>query len=457
MQPTKLARSLITIPERLRKDYGDDEMDSLCDSIERFGLICPIVIDADNNLIDGGRRLAALDVLKWKEIPVYYREKMPLDMLHELELEANLQRKEMTWQERVCSIAKIHHMKTCRSASEGEKWGMRETGAMLGLAVGKVKYTVDIASRINAADAEVIACDGITEAIKLLIKREQDAAMRELSIRSMAPEVGAMHDAVADAVEEPTSKPPPATIVPITSMLLRQHDLSLSVLKGLPSHSIDHCITDPPYGIDMKMLDQENQGMQNIQSVAVSHDVNDNLAMFDELFPLVYRVLKEKGFFVLWCDIMNWQRLFDTASRCGFRVQRWPFVWCKTHMTMNQAAQYNFTKDTEIAMICAKKNASLVRVQSTSYALASNEEVKKQFKDHPFVKPPECWTPFIEAMTNEGDTILEPFAGRGSGVLPMLKAGRKVVAIEYDETHYTYLVDNVKQYFLTQNSNTKFI
>ncbi|HET6457358.1 MAG TPA: ParB N-terminal domain-containing protein [Nitrosopumilaceae archaeon] len=54
---------------RIRQDYGDIE--SFARSIESLGfLIYPIAVTADYLLLDGGRRLAAVEFLGWKVVPV---------------------------------------------------------------------------------------------------------------------------------------------------------------------------------------------------------------------------------------------------------------------------------------------------------------------------------------------------------------------------------------------------
>lgn len=57
----------IKVGERFRKDLGD--LDSLANSIKEFGLMHPIVIDTDDKLIAGQRRLAAFEKLGLKKIP----------------------------------------------------------------------------------------------------------------------------------------------------------------------------------------------------------------------------------------------------------------------------------------------------------------------------------------------------------------------------------------------------
>lgn len=465
MTRTTLPLASITISDRLRKDYGDDDMERLCNSMERLGLIQPVVVNQNLQLIAGGRRCAAAIALGWTEINVVFRETLSADELHELELEENLQRKEMTWQERVCSIAQIHWVKVQRNNLEGNSWGMRETGAMLNMALGKIQHCIDVARAINANDEPVVKCDGFSEALKLLWKRSEEAAQRELSSRSVALNNSAPPSLDAYALDEDAlvgflpKDVPLAPVIPevaLSKILYHQPNLSLSVLKSLPTGCVDHCITDPPYGIDMKNLSQEGESLIDIDSIVESHGVEENQEMFAELFPQVFRVMRDKGFFVLWCDIMQWQRLYDLAIAAGFRVQRWPIVWYKTHPCKNQAAAYNSTKDIELAMICRKPNTTIPRILNSSVISADGTKTQEKY-GHPFAKPEECWTGLLWGLTMEGDTILEPFAGRGSGVIPMITMLRKVIAIEYDETHFAYLVENTKRAFLDKNADTKFI
>ena len=58
--------SEIKINNRFRKDYGDIE--SLAKSIEEIGLLHPIVINSDFELVCGGRRVEAMRLLGREEI-----------------------------------------------------------------------------------------------------------------------------------------------------------------------------------------------------------------------------------------------------------------------------------------------------------------------------------------------------------------------------------------------------
>jgi ParB family transcriptional regulator, chromosome partitioning protein len=58
----------IKIGPRFRKDLGD--IDTLARSIAEIGLLHPVVINQNNELIAGARRLQACKSLGWNEIAV---------------------------------------------------------------------------------------------------------------------------------------------------------------------------------------------------------------------------------------------------------------------------------------------------------------------------------------------------------------------------------------------------
>ena len=60
--------SKIKLKKRIRKDTGD--MKSLMDSLVKYGLINPVVVNSKYELLAGRRRLLAAKKLKWKTIDV---------------------------------------------------------------------------------------------------------------------------------------------------------------------------------------------------------------------------------------------------------------------------------------------------------------------------------------------------------------------------------------------------
>jgi ParB family chromosome partitioning protein len=537
MNRTRLLIKDIKVIDRQRLDLGD--IQELAQSISRFGLIQPIVVNQENRLIAGGRRLAAHEYLNKLEIDVVYKETLTDGELHEMELEENVRRREMSWQERSLNILKIHELKCKRSAIEGAKWGQQETAEMLGLASkASVSYNNEIALRLRQElllDANkprrYWACDSITSAWKLRLRDEADMlnaslaqktaesfntttdnlaslddlipatvpATQSFSSSSVADVSHAITDAdillrqqrnsedltrlttiirtkgfaALDSLEAEDlyrltehdenetfqswydtrkAKIEPWLTIPLSTLL--HHGSCIDFMLTHPE-SVDHIITDPPYGIDMDMLAQQNTGMSDIDTVEAEHVVGENVDLFAQVFPAAFNALKPNGYFILWCDIMQWNTLYAIAINTGFKAQRWPITWVKTHRCMNQSAAQNFTKTTEIAMVCRKGTATLSTMAGECHILAPHDEYKTTL-GHPFVKPFDVWKYLIEHVSYEGQTILEPFAGRGSGVISLARMKRKFLACELNDAHYNALVENVKQHYLAINPNYQF-
>ncbi len=96
----KIALDSIVVDEshRIRKDAGD--LTRLTASIQKVGLLNPIVVTDDYRLVAGFRRLTACRQLGWKEIEAHIVPyKNDLLLLLDAEVEENLVRKDFTPEE----------------------------------------------------------------------------------------------------------------------------------------------------------------------------------------------------------------------------------------------------------------------------------------------------------------------------------------------------------------------
>lgn len=84
----------VVIGERRRDDLGD--IDSLAKSIKKYGLFHPIIVDPENRLIAGERRLRACESLGWEWVPARQWDELSEAELREIELEENQRRKDLT-------------------------------------------------------------------------------------------------------------------------------------------------------------------------------------------------------------------------------------------------------------------------------------------------------------------------------------------------------------------------
>jgi ParB family chromosome partitioning protein len=99
----------IKIKKRIRKDLGD--LTSLIDSLRSHGLMNPVVITKNNELIAGHRRIASAKVLGWKSIEVMVLDKISELEKLELEIEENVIRKDFSGDELEDAMARLEALK----------------------------------------------------------------------------------------------------------------------------------------------------------------------------------------------------------------------------------------------------------------------------------------------------------------------------------------------------------
>jgi ParB-like chromosome segregation protein Spo0J len=101
----KVRLDAIIVGERRRQELGD--IDGLASSIQRYGLLHPIVVDAEQRLIAGGRRLVACERLGWCEVETRSLGDLSEAERREIELEENLRRKDLTEYERSRDLVQL--------------------------------------------------------------------------------------------------------------------------------------------------------------------------------------------------------------------------------------------------------------------------------------------------------------------------------------------------------------
>lgn len=64
---------------------------------------------------------------------------------------------------------------------------------------------------------------------------------------------------------------------------------------------------------------------------------------------------------------------------------------------------------------------------------------------HPTQKPLKLIRRLIEASSNEGDIVLDPFSGAGSTQISSIQLNRHYIGIELDEEYYRIGLQRIKQ------------
>lgn len=467
--------SIYVAPDRMRTDeagirkYIDEE---LCPSIAEHGLIQPITVNLEeglpvpytHKLIAGWTRMQAFLSLGCDYIPFNLRENLSAFEQAELELEENLRRRNMRWQDICVGIAKAHDLKSREAHIKGEKWGQRQTGALIGQSHGYVNEALRVAQHIKKNDEEILNAPSFSVAKDILLKRKEDQATARLAkltgavpvtkasnVVPMGPRQGIDITAFALSDSTPSTSGSPAG--PLMQSIVENVNVKLSDMlfnmdnkeffDQTADESFDFIYTDIPYGIDMDNLDF---GSDDLERVREAHDVDENV---DQMLPFLqnsFRVLKDGRYLAFWYDLAHHEKLLEWGKSVGFSVQPYPIVWCKEHPCRNRAGNIWVTKAHETCFVMRKGQGVLNSPMTKSYILADGSAERKLQKN-PFSKPFAVSKEIIQRFVLPGSTMLDPYAGEGSLVRAGLNLGVRVTAVEKEKHHFDHLTIHVKDIY----------
>lgn len=459
-------------PDRLRKPspsvtaYIEED---LMPSITEHGIIQPPVIhiceppmQVDGRsypyiLIAGGCRTEACIKLGLTHIPYNTRENLTTDELIELEQEENVTRLNMTWQDRVLGIAKVHQLRSTKAKAEGHAWGQKQTGKLLKCSHGHINSALAIAACLKSGDTEVIAAPNFSKAQEILLGRKEDALIASMAASSAptstapraTPAMGPMRE--PSGISVTTAAIPTKSKIDILPAFKQDLDIDLSQMlfhmdnkdwfDQRADESVDLIYTDIPYGIDMDNLDFNST---DLDRVADEHDVDENVAQMEPFLKNAFRVLKDQKYLVFWYDLAHHEKLLNWGKAAGFTVQPYPLIWCKEHPCRNRAGNVWWTKSVEYVMVMRKGSATLRSAQTKCYFLADGS-AERNTQRNPFSKPFAVSKQIITPLAIPGDTMVDPYAGEGSLIRCGITMGLKVIGVEKSGLHFPRLTEHVKQ------------
>lgn len=232
----------------------------------------------------------------------------------------------------------------------------------------------------------------------------------------------------------------------------------LERMRDIPDGSVDMVLTDPPYGMTQARWD-----------VPVP---------FGPLWEQLERVVKPDGAIL----IFSLQPFTSRLVMSNLEMFRYEWIWHKTHpkghlnaKRMPMRAHENIevfyrkqpTYNPQMTHGHRRKVARTVYEREPDGSSCYGKESRDTFYDstdrYPLSvqtfskgnqrgklnqtqKPVELFEYFIRTYTDEGETVLDPFAGSMVAAIAAIKAGRKAVCIEKDEEMFRAGKERVKDF-----------
>lgn len=150
---------------------------------------------------------------------------------------------------------------------------------------------------------------------------------------------------------------------------------------------------------------------------------------FSEWLPDVYRVLKKGTHCYIMVNARNLKELQTEAEKVGFVFQNL-LVWNKGTATPNKY----YMQGLEFILMLSKRPARNINDMGSKNLLSTPNIIGK--KSHPTEKPVSLMAEMIRNSTNEGDIVLDPFAGAGSTLIAAKRLNRRYIGFEIDKQYY---------------------
>lgn len=434
MEIHSVDRKDIKIADRQRTAYDADALAELMDSISSNGLINPVTIRKNSlnatELVAGWRRMRAMELM-WalgREVrcgtqtfpegfvPCLWLGELDSPAAYEIELEENIRREDLSWQDRARATRKLYELRLARAEAGGtdppttasltkELYG---DGPLSGGAFSVVRTNLLVSVHLH--DPEVAAAPNADDALKILKRREEHQRARAIGER-LGPTLKSLHE-------------------------VKLGDC-FAILKEYRGE-FDVVLTDPPYGVDAAGFGDSGG------KAGGAHEYADDPAIWREVVmclpTLIYAATKQQAHAYIFCDLDSFHELRARMGLAGWKVFRTPIIW--VNPTANRAPW--------------PEQGPMRKWQMILYAVKGDKLVTKVYPDvitqpsdpnigHRAQKPIGLYRELLQRSVTSGNKVIDPFCGTG----PIFPAAHELkciaTGIEIDPVAYGIAVQRIQR------------
>lgn len=381
--------------ERYRKDMGG--VKELAESFKRTRQILPIVINRENELIDGGRRLAAC-VIAGMEVKCVYEDCTDPYEMRELEVEANLHRKDFTPAEYALAVRDLHEMKIGiygeggggRKTADDTSWDAQKTANIIGKTKTSVYRALEMADLIDKFPQLKSAKtkSEITKAAKGLVKLTKTVAGL------------AKHKEIVESGDK------------LYEVILGD---SIEHMLTMKNKSVDILLTDPLYGIEADKLMQSIAGITGGKFSTSGYKIDDST----DKAMLYYKLLAKESFRFCNADAHGYVFigpeyfwiLREIFMNEGWRVHVKPLIWIKREVGQCNVPHAWPSSCYEMLMYLRKDDSRLLQEGKPDWFECP--PVLPSERRHDYEKPVKLIQMMLERIALPGQLLYDPFCGSG--------------------------------------------
>lgn len=408
-----LIEDVFVPPKRQRLQFDEEKMQELISSIEEHGLLHPPVVAPEGGkfrLVAGERRFRAIKELNelgmaWRHdgeyvpagfIPVTKLGELSPLSLREAELEENIRRVDLSWQERVAAEAELMQLRAEKAAAEGkpapkpidlaeELRGKANTNT-----AQSVQQALVLAKNLHRP--EVAAAKSQTDAWKALNRVETAERNADVARALGKDHLSGKHRLVqGDSVEW---------------------------MKGQEAAQFDVICTDPPYGMGADSFGDSGGKMH--EEHFYSDDESSWVELMAAAIPELSRLAKKDAHLYLFCDIDRFPTLRLAVEDNGWTPFRTPLIWFKPSAFRAPWPEKGPQRKYECILYAVRGDLKCLRLGGDVLQHSPDENL-----GHPAQKPVALLKDLLSRSVRPGMKILDPFCGSGG----IFEAGNDLSAI----------------------------
>jgi DNA modification methylase len=428
-----LPRRQVIVPEnRQRKEFDEVYITDLAQSIDRNGLINLPVLRGNSKLVAGECRLRAIDVL-WmtggklryagEEIPegfIPYQDLTNLDPIdaYEIELEENIRRKDLTWQEQAEATSKLMALRSTQAVRKGEEVPSvtdiaKELRGSSGAAFEQTRAELLVSKHLS--DPDVAKAKTAKDALKVL-KRKEDIARSEALGKALGP-----------------------TFTAESHTLLNRD--ALAWLTTADEGQFDCILTDPIYGIDAHEFN--DSGGKAGGGGNGSHFYDDSYELWcDHISVLAVhglRVTKPQAHLYAFCDVDRFTEMKQRFESVGWKVFRTPLVWVNPTAIRAPWPDQGPQRKYQLILYAVKGSKHVKALRPDVVTFPSDDNL-----NHHAQKPVALYSDLLQRSCGPGDSVLDCFCGSGPIFPSAHELKVKATGIELNPAAYGIAAQRLK-------------
>lgn len=394
---------IVNREDRQRRELTNIE--ELADSISRVGLINPIVVTQDHVLVAGERRLTAHQLLGFEMIAVQFAEDLSEIELQMIELEENVKRQELSWQDTVRAVAKFDKLKK----QQEESWTIESTATNLGMSPTNVRRYLDVNRFIEEGRPEVLEAPKLSQAVNFAqraIEREKTSVLRDLKPSPATPSATPLEPGVPVLTLTPEEVEAAVNVSRRAEILNESFTKWAKVVRTDP-YNLIHC--DFPYGVN---TGDSPKGQSGGAAYGTGYDDSEGV-----YWELLEAFLKHQDNFchpsahmIFWFSMDFYEETRRQLKAGGWVVNPFPLIWSKGNTGIIPDANRGPRRVYETALFCTRGDRKIVRAVGNHVAA----EVRKEW--HVSEKPKAMLEHFLRMLVDETTMLLDPTCGSGNAV-----------------------------------------